>query len=197
MKRSRQILLYGPPLVLAGVLVLLLILKKFDSGVIRAGELDSYGKLPEFTLTNQDGESFSHKNLEDRVNVINFMFTTCQGICPVLSVEMQKLHRSFSRYNAVTLLSISVDPINDTPEQLKRWAEEKGADTERWNFVTGGRGEIKSLLEDGMDIGLPDDPQTHSDRFVLVDRNNQIRGYYRLSDPETLEHLKDDIFRLL
>jgi protein SCO1/2 len=197
MKRSRQIFFYGLPLVLAGLMVGLMIWKKFDSGAIRAGELPRYGQLPNFELTNQDNLAFSNLELKDRINVINFMFTTCQGICPSLSKEMEKLHSSFSRYNAVTLLSISVDPANDTPEQLKSWTQEKNIDTERWNFLTGPRPQVKTLLEEGLKIGLPDQLQAHSDRFVLVDRHNEIRGYYSLSAPETLEHLKDDIFRLL
>jgi protein SCO1/2 len=96
----------------------------------------------------------------------------------------------------VTLVSISVDPGYDTPEVLKAYAAAHGA-APGWLFVTGERGAIQSLLKDGFHVAFADDgppsgPLTHSDRFVLVDGDMKIRGYYHGSDPDDLARLADD-----
>ena len=181
------------PLALAVILVGLMIFRKHPP----EKELPFLGKVPSFSLLDNEGKEFSKKNLDAKIRVVNFMFTTCQGICPSLSREMTHLQQRFSRHGTFELLSISVDPENDTPERIKAWAEHKKVDTRNWHFLTGTRVAVKKLLEDGFKIGLPDQPQVHSDRFVLIDQNLNIRGYYQLSVPETLEKLRVDIFNLL
>jgi protein SCO1/2 len=155
------------------------------------------GQVPEFHLTNHRGENADQSLLKNKIGVINFMFTTCQGICPTLNGEMQKLQKNFARYEEFQLVSISVDPENDTPHQLKSWTSSLGIDTDNWTFLTGPLAHIKKLLVEGLKVGFPDQPQAHTDRFVLVDRSGDIRGYYRLARPETLEQLRVDIFSLL
>jgi protein SCO1 len=176
-----------------------MIINKVEHGGVGVtkNSLEMLGKCPDFSFTDQDGKPFTAENLKAKVNVINFMFTTCQGICPTLSIEMKKLQQMFLRQESFSLLSISVDPENDTPVQLKAWAEKNNIDTQHWSMVTSERKNIKDLLEKGLKVGLPDQPQAHSDRFVLLDRENNIRGYYRLGSPETLEKLRVDIFSLL
>ena len=175
-----------------------MIVNKVKGGVgVTHPQLDNLGQCPDFSFINQDGEAFTAEQLKGRVNVVNFMFTTCQGICPTLSQEMKILQQMFSRQESFALLSISVDPDHDTPEQLKAYTAKNHIDTQRWNFVTAPRKDIKALLEKGLKVGLPEQPQAHSDRFVLLDRDNNIRGYYRLGSPETLETLRVDIFSLL
>lgn len=160
-------------------------------------DLPVLGHVPEFELTNQFGAISNQSMFKDKIGVINFMFTTCQGICPTLNQEMKKLQTSFSRFSDFQLVSVSVDPVNDTPEQLSAWAKHLKVDTTNWTFLTGARETIKTLLVDGLKVGLPDQPQAHTDRFVLIDRKGDIRGYYRLAKPETLEQLRVDIFTLL
>lgn len=155
------------------------------------------GHVPEFQLTDQKGQKVDLSLLENKIGVINFMFTTCQGICPTLNGEMQRLQKNFARFEEFQLISISVDPENDTPKQLKNWTENLGINTDNWTFLTGPLDHIKKLLVDGLKVGFPDQPQAHTDRFVLVDRSGDIRGYYRLARPETLEQLRVDIFSLL
>jgi protein SCO1/2 len=196
MHAGRKVFFYGLPFVLACLVVSLLIYQKVQSSNAYTDELPELGQCPEFELINQDGQTFTSQDLLGKVNVINFMFTTCQGLCPTLNKEMEGLAQHFSRVEIFSLLSISVDPENDTPEQLKAWAVKHKIDEKKWNLVTGPRADIKNLLTDGLKVGLPDQPQAHSDRFVLLDKNNEIRGYYRLSDPDTLKRLRIDIFGL-
>ena len=180
------------PMALGMVLIAILASQKLSYK-----DLPVLGHVPEFELTNQLGAISNQAMFNDRIGVINFMFTTCQGICPTLNQEMKKLQTSFSRFSDFQLVSISVDPVNDTPEQLAAWTNHLDIDTKNWTFLTGTREKIKTLLVDGLKVGLPDQPQAHTDRFVLVDRSGDIRGYYRLAKPETLEQLRVDIFSLL
>jgi protein SCO1/2 len=196
MHAGRKVFFYGLPLILGCLIVGQLIYQKVQHSNAFTKPLEKLGTLPEFQLTNQYGETFSSKQLLGKVNVINFMFTTCQGLCPTLNKEMQSLAQHFSRVETFSLLSISVDPENDTPAQLQSWAVDNKIDQQKWNLVTGARSDIKTLLTDGLKVGLPDQPQAHSDRFVLLDKQNVIRGYYRLSDPDTLNRLRIDIFSL-
>ena len=196
MHAGRKVFFYGLPLVLACLVVGLLVYQKVQHSDAFTNELPELGVLPEFQLTNQNNQVFSSKVLLGKVNVINFMFTTCQGLCPTLNKEMQSLAQHFSKVETFNLLSISVDPENDTPAQLLTWAKDHQIDQKKWNLVTGSRSDIKSLLTDGLKVGLPDQPQAHSDLFVLLDKKNIIRGYYRLSDPDTLKRLRIDIFGL-
>lgn len=164
---------------------------------LKSKDLPILGHVPGFTLTDHTGSDVNESLFTNKIGVINFMFTTCQGICPTLSGEMKKLQTSFSRFDDFKLVSISVDPVNDTPKQLSAWTKNLNINTSNWSFLTGAREHIRTLLVDGLKVGLPDQPQAHTDRFVLVDRSGDIRGYYRLARPETLEQLRVDIFSLL
>lgn len=193
MKRSLKTAFYTLPVALAAGLAGLMIIGKMESTTTET----SLSKVEAFSLVDQNGEVFTEENLKGKVNVVNFMFTTCRGICPLLSKEMKALSSSFSRYGAFSLLSISVDPENDTPQQLKAWFKKQGVTDKRWSFITGQKEAIRKLLEKQFLVGLPDDPNIHSDRFMLLDRDNVVQGTYQLSRPETLEALKKDILELL
>jgi len=183
---------YVLPLGLAVIFVGILVSQK-----LKSKDLPILGHVPGFTLTDHTGSDVNESLFTNKIGVINFMFTTCQGICPTLSGEMKKLQTSFSRFDDFKLVSISVDPVNDTPKQLSAWTKNLNINTSNWSFLTGAREHIRTLLVDGLKVGLPDQPQAHTDRFVLVDRSGDIRGYYRLARPETLEQLRVDIFSLL
>jgi len=193
MKRGLKAAFFTLPIALAAGLVALMIVGKMEKSTTET----SLSKIESFSLIDQDGEPFTHENLKGKVNVVNFMFTTCRGICPQLSREMKALSNSFSRYGTFSLLSISVDPDNDTPEQLRAWFKKQGVSNKRWSFITGEREKIKTLLETQFLVGLPEDPNVHSDRFMLLDKDNIVQGTYQLSRPETLESLKKDIMKLL
>lgn len=193
MRRGLKAGFYTLPIALAALFVALMIVGKIEKTTSER----ELSKLSSFSLIDQNGNPFTEANLKGKINVVNFMFTTCRGICPVLSKEMKALSSAFSRYGAFSLLSISVDPERDTPEQIRAWRKKQEVTDERWSFVTGEREEIRQLLEKQFLVGLPDDPNIHSDRFMLLDRDNVIHGSYQLSRPETLEALKRDIMELL
>ncbi|MCW5891923.1 MAG: SCO family protein [bacterium] len=164
-------------------------------------ELPVLGTLPPFTLTERTGSPVGSDALAGHVWIADFVFTRCPGVCPVLSQRMADLRPKLPKGDdGVRLVSITVDPVHDTPEVLQPYAERFGAGRE-WLFLTGSRDGVGRLLRDGFKVGFADDgpaeaPITHSERFVLVDRALQIRGYYVGTDPADLARLVADAIAL-
>jgi len=159
------------------------------------------GTVPPFSLTERHGTTVGAGDLAGRVWVADFVFTRCPDICPVLSTRMaslqDKLNGKLAAGDApVRLVSISVDPLHDTPEALAAYADHYHAGPD-WLFLTGSRDAVAGLLRDGFRVAFSDEgpatsPITHSDRFVLVDRQLRIRGYYHGNDPADLARLIAD-----
>ena len=155
------------------------------------------GQIADFHLLNSDGKIVSLKDLKDKVWVADFIFTTCGGICPTMTANMAQLHRSYVLADDVRLVSISVNPENDTPELLKTYAKKFKANTGRWLFLTGPLADIQKLVVGSFKLGKIDEPVFHSSYFTLVDREGRIRGYYDGMDKEKLARLFKDIATLL
>ena len=156
------------------------------------------GRLPAFELVDQDRKPFTLNDLEGSVWVVDFIFTSCPSICPLLTDAMGKLQERYSAYgvDGVKLLSITVDPDNDTPEVLRDYARAHEADPERWTFLTGDPEAIRALVLDGFRAPLGEPAQTdaglidimHTGEFVILDPSGGIRGFYA-SDPEGLDEI--------
>ncbi len=161
-------------------------------------ELVAHGQLPNFSLTDQRGTPFALSNLHDKVWVADFIFTSCGTICPPMTVQMVGLQDEFVGED-VHFVSFSVDPERDTPEVLYRYAEDYGADGSRWAFLTGQKDTIYQLAHEGFNLaaGHRGSEILHSTRFVLVDRDQQVRGYYDSRSPGALLQLRKDIKTLL
>jgi len=166
--------------------------------------LPVYGKLPAFSLVNRDGRTIRLEDLAGAPWVADFIFTRCPASCPMMSARMGRLDRSLPRNLDVLLVSISVDPAYDTPEVLERYAKKFQA-PERWLFLTGEREDVRRLSIEGFKLGLDMDPPPgtagpepilHSTRFVLLDGEGQIRGYYEAFDEASTEKLRTDLLRL-
>ena len=146
------------------------------------------GTVPDFALTDQTASPFGSARLDSGLWVANFIFTRCAATCPVQTstmVELQERLRAKQLLPEITLVSFSVDPGFDTPEVLREYGEEYGADPDRWRFLTGGREEIWDLSKTGFKLAVGESPPEsqsqplfHSPRMVLVDRQRRIRGYY-------------------
>lgn len=142
---------------------------------------------PEFELIDQSAESFGTRQLKGKVWIANFVFTRCAGPCPVMTSHMAALQFELAghpQWNDIRLLSISVDPDYDTPAVLAERARIALADPEHWRWLTGARQQVWTLISEGFklpvgeDAANPDMPILHSQKFVLVDRRGNIRGYY-------------------
>lgn len=165
---------------------------------------DTIYKGPEsVTLVDQEGTSFSTSVWSGRVQVVQVFFTSCEGICPVISGSMQMVRNEFKGNPDVKLLSFSVDPERDSIPALKKYAERFQCDTSQWRLLTGGKKFIYDQIRYG--YRLPDiepgngdeEDFIHSDQLVLVDRNNVIRGYYGGTDTAQVRMLIEDIHILI
>lgn len=155
------------------------------------------GAVPPFALVEQDGRPFGAERLRGRISVVNFIFTTCPDVCPALTAQMRRLDELLPPGERPQRVSISVDPLRDTPAALRRYAETHRAGPD-WAFLTGDRAAVATLLKDGFRVAFGDDgpstqPITHSDRMVLVDRALRIRGYYHGRIDEDLTRLVRDV----
>jgi protein SCO1/2 len=162
--------------------------------------------LPDFNLTDTQGRSITRADLAGKVWIVNFIFTRCTLICPMMSAQMFQLQEELaahSRYAEMRLVSISVDGEHDTPEVLGAFAELFHADPEHWFFLTGGQDVVWPLVIDGFGLSLEHDagssvmPITHSGRFVLVDRQGRIVNYYDPGDATDRAALRADVDRTL
>jgi protein SCO1/2 len=157
------------------------------------------GKVPDFTLTSQENKPFGTADLKGKIWVVDLIFTNCGGTCPMLTSEMATLQKSVAKTPDVHLVSITVDPHNDTPEVLAEYAKKFMADTKTWHFLTGPVSTIYTIAREGFKLtvdstaGDPQSPILHSERFVLVDKNGNIRAFYDGTEAETKQKLLADI----
>ena len=166
--------------------------------------LARYGPAPDFSLVERSGRPVSARDLRGRVWIADFIYTECRDTCPLQSRAMAALLTDLKAYGDLRSVSITVDPLTDTPALLSRYARRYGADPERWLFLTGELREIRRIVQDGfrlsaapVDSATPDPVVFHSTRFVLVDRDGEIRGYYDSGDPRALERLRRNARSLL
>ena len=162
-----------------------------------AKELPEIGNIPQFEFTNSDGNTLTLDNLKGKVWVADFIFTTCTMACPMMTGNMNIVHKKFKKNDNVRLVSISVYPEYDTPEVLKNYASQYDADTEKWLFLTGKEDAVKDIIRDGFKIGDYEDIIFHSEKFALVDKKGIIRAYYNGMKSEDMKQLKKDIDVLL
>ena len=169
-----------------------------SESTIAPSELAAQQQLPDFSLTDQRGEPFALSDLHDKVWVADFIFTSCATICPPMTIQMASLQDEFAT-EEVHFVSFSVDPERDTPEVLFRYADDYGADGSRWAFLTGQKETIYQLAHEGFNLaaGHRGSEILHSTRFVLVDQNQQVRGYYDSRSRGSLYQLRKDMKKLL
>lgn len=171
-----------------------------------AEPLPVFAEVPEFSLTERSGRTVSSDDLAGRPYVVDFVFTTCAGPCPLLSQNMERLQDAVEGRD-VQLVSITVDPERDTPEALTRYAKRYGADEERWLFLTGAKQAIYDLVRGGFLLAIDDgaiSPDgtpgpgviTHSTKFVLVDGEGRIRGFYSGEDSSIVDEVVAGLDRL-
>ena len=135
--------------------------------------------VPQFSFFNQRGEPFTNENLKFKVTILDFMFTSCTGPCPLMTLNMSNLYNDFDDVNEVQFISITVDPVVDTQEQLREYAELIGVDDDRWQFLWS------------------DLPQGHAIKFVLIDHKGNIRKYFDGTDEASQKVLRNDIANLV
>jgi protein SCO1/2 len=165
-------------------------------GCSRGGPLPMYGQVPPFRLIPQAGQTFDSHQLNGQVWVANVMFTQCQDVCPLTSTLLHMLQSSTADLLQLKLVSISVDPLHDTPEVLAQFGRTFGADREGWVLLTGHPHNIDHVSR-SFKLGGVDSALMHNTHLVLVDRASRIRGYYSTSSGNPIPQLVADARRLL
>jgi len=166
-------------------------------------------RVRNFTLTDQFGEPFVFDSIKGKIIVVNSFFTRCPNICPALTRNIRKLQKSYEepknkKYDdtsKVTFLSLSIDPERDSVNNLKKFADRFGVNSDNWSMLTGSKKEIYDLMlhefrlptEDG---GTADSNFIHSEKIILLDKYHVVRGYYNGLDSIALSKLADDIGKL-
>jgi protein SCO1 len=171
------------------------------SGCKKQEPLPVLGQVGAFALIDQRGQAFTLANLSGKVWVASFFFTRCPTICPRITRRVQSLQvAAKARDLSLSEVSFSVDPENDTPPVLLKYAERYHADLGSWSFLTGDLEVVKRTVTDGFKLALEgkaaEDAENggiiHGSHLVLVDRHAAIRGYYRSDDDGELKRLLDD-----
>lgn len=177
----------------------------FQPNMVNAELVDStklhikkYHTIADFGLLNQNGDTITQKNYENKIYIADFFFTTCPTICPIMTDNMIKLQEILKDQDDVLLLSHTVTPEIDSVPVLKAYAEKKGVNDAKWNMVTGDKQQIYDLARKSYLVakyepfdGVYD--MIHTENFVLVDTRRRIRGFYDGTDWEEMERLLKDL----
>ena len=155
-------------------------------------------RVPDFSLTNQQGQPLSLSDMAGKIWIADFIFTNCPTICPAMTQEMARLQSEFVA-DPVYFISFSVDPERDTVDVLSRYATAYGADDRRWHFLTGEKASIHQLAEHGFSLaaGHQSGGILHSLRFVLVKPDGNIHDYYNSRSGPAMLRLRRDVKALL
>jgi protein SCO1/2 len=174
-----------------------------DPELLRIG----YGhKIGNFSFLNQDGKVVTQFDVKGKVFVAEYFFTTCGTICPIMNVQMQRVHKVYQGNKNVRILSFTVDPKVDTVAQMKRYAVAHGADVKSWFFLTGTQEKLYELARKSFFVLKPAETENqgdvgsdfiHTNNFVLVDKEMRIRGYYDGTNSKEVDNLIGDIALLV
>lgn len=180
-------------------------------------------KVPEFNFVNQNGDLVSNNDYIGKVYIVEFFFTTCTTICPVMNTNLIHIQNSFTKFSDFGIASFSINPEYDTVDILNQYANENGIVNSNWNLMTGDRSEIYKLANDGFNLYTAAssdfiDGFEHSGYFALIDKQGFIRCrndefgnpkvYYKGSvnymdkldsngEAEEITILKEDLLKLL
>jgi protein SCO1/2 len=174
-----------------------------DPELLRLGNGHRIGP---FSFLDQNGKTFTHKQVEGKVFVAEYFFTTCKTICPVMNGQMTRVQKAFSGNTKVEILSFTVDPEADTPKALATYATMHEANKDQWHFLTGSKKALYRLARTSFFLLKPAEAENqgdvgsdfiHTNNFVLVDQHMRIRGYYDGTSPKEVDKLIHDISLLL
>lgn len=175
-------------------------------------EMATIGMVPEFRFIDQNRDTITQDTYKGKVYVVEFFFTTCPSICPIMNQNMMTVQEAFEDNEGVGIASITINPEYDTPEILKEYAANYGMTHPNWHLMTGDRDEIYTLANSGFNLYVGEAPEVeggfeHSGFFALIDQNGAIRSrldsygnpiiYYDGLEKESVQHLIEDMRALL
>jgi len=186
-------LLWGLPITLFLALVAALVINWAEASRMKIPVL---GDVPSFQLTERSGKSIDRSDLDGKLHVIDFFFTSCPVVCPLMMSNLKPLYDLYANSDKIEFLSISVDPDNDSLAAMQAYAERVGITDDRWLLARAPIEEVSNLMEKGFMIDSADLPGGHPTHYILVDAQGRIRGYYPYDDEGAIYLLKQHIREL-
>lgn len=180
--------------------------------IVKSDALVKIGPAPKFELTDQNNTKISNKDYAGKVYVMEFFFSTCPSICPIMNKNMSEIEKVFATEKNFGIASVTINPDNDTPEVLKEHAEKLGITAQNWHFLTGDKDYIFNLANKGFNLYVGENNKVlgnfeHSGLFALIDKNGNIRCrkdkqgnpilYYDGLEQAGVDAIKEDINLLL
>jgi protein SCO1/2 len=157
--------------------------------------------IPDFTLTNQLQQQVSLHEFDGKIVVADFFFTRCPSFCPTLTKNMKRLQDAFVKTDTIVrFISFSVDPQRDSAAVLKKYADKYGINSDIWWLLTGPKETIYDMAQKDFKIAVADSGEynfIHTDKFVLLDKERVVRGFYKGQDSMDMRRLADDIVLLM
>lgn len=163
-------------------------------------------RIGSFSFYNQDGSNITNKNIDGKVHVAEYFFTTCGTICPKMTKQMKRVNDVYFNHEDFVILSFTVNPDYDTVAIMKSYAEAHGVKGKNWHFLTGNKAKLYELARRSYFILKPAEAKNqgdagsdfiHTNNFVLVDRLGRIRKYYDGTSADEVGQLIEDIDYLL
>ena len=174
-----------------------------DPEMLRIGKGHRVGA---FRFENQDGIWITDADMKGKISVVEYFFTTCKSICPIMNTQMKRIQKKFANQTDVRIFSFTVDPYTDNVAQMKRYASAHQAKAGQWHFLTGKKADLYGLARRSFFVLKPAEAQNlgdagsdfiHTNNFVLVDKQLRIRGYYDGTNPKEVGLLQAHITQLL
>jgi cytochrome oxidase Cu insertion factor (SCO1/SenC/PrrC family) len=160
-------------------------------------------KLVDFSLTDRTGRTVTRSDLDGKILVVDFLFTSCSLTCPVVNSQMEQIQQQMTNQPDVKLVSITVDPRDDTPEVLEKYGERFAADTNRWLLLTGKKTALydligKSFLAQDADNPFGNMPGNfaHTERIAVMDSRGNLQGYFDGLNQNTAGAVVEEIAKL-
>jgi len=205
----------GPLVLGAGLCALLIALNRREDNppaesdfVVKSQEArliapDRPRALVNFMLTDRTGRTVTRSDLDGKILVVDFLLTSCSLTCPVVNRQMAQIQQLMTNQPDVMLVSLTVDPRDDTPAVLEKYGERFGADTNRWLFLTGEKSELYNLIKSSFLTQDLNDPLSympgnfsHTDRIAIVDAHGHLRGYFDGLNANTATAVVNEITQL-
>ncbi|MBS1646214.1 MAG: SCO family protein [Bacteroidetes bacterium] len=154
--------------------------------------------IPPFSFINQYNHTVTEKNTQQKIYVVDFFFTTCQSICPIMSTQMERVYQAYKNKPDFLIISHTVNPETDSVPQLLSYAKKHGVIDSTWLFVTGDKKQLYRMAREGYLLNAEEgdggkDDFIHTQNFALIDKEKHIRGFYDGTDSTDVTRLLKDI----
>lgn len=157
-----------------------------------------YATIPPFSFVDQNRQTISDKDLDGKIYVADFFFTSCPSICPIMQRNMLSVFKAYQGKADFKLVSFTIDPRHDTIPVLKNYAEKLGAKADQWYFLLGKKEDVYQLAEKNYLVSVSEDGRApggfvHQGWLVLVDKKGRVRGAYDGTDKKQVDQLIADV----